>query len=247
MITDGFAPLTITLLLVLTILVPVLGVWDYRKLLRKIREGRSDARLNSFLWTIAVQWILTLGFLAWWLRADGELASLRLVPAVAGWQWLAIGAGLAGVAFLVLQMTSVLRSPEKLAQVREQTGALSGIAPQSAAERRVFALMAITAGICEEILFRGLLLAVLVALTGTWPAVILSSAIFGLGHAYQGWKGVGKTGAAGLLLALLAVGSGSLFVPILVHAVGDLTSGRLLEAASRGRGEIQEYSPQSVR
>jgi membrane protease YdiL (CAAX protease family) len=64
--------------------------------------------------------------------------------------------------------------------------------------------------------------------------VILSTVIFGLGHAYQGVKGIVKTGAAGLVLALLAVGSGSLFIPILLHAVGDLTSGRILGAATRG-------------
>jgi membrane protease YdiL (CAAX protease family) len=63
--------------------------------------------------------------------------------------------------------------------------------------------------------------------------VALSSAIFGLGHAYQGGKGIGKTGAAGLALAVVAVGSGSLFIPILLHAIGDMTSGFILREASR--------------
>jgi membrane protease YdiL (CAAX protease family) len=68
---------------------------------------------------------------------------------------------------------------------------------------------------------------------GTWPAVVVSTIIFGLGHAYQGWKGIGKTSTAGLALALLAVGSGSLFLPILLHAVGDLASGQMLGKSIR--------------
>jgi membrane protease YdiL (CAAX protease family) len=63
--------------------------------------------------------------------------------------------------------------------------------------------------------------------------VILSSAIFGLGHACQGWTGIAKTTAAGLVMALLAVGSGSLFIPMLLHAIGDLTSGHMMGRATR--------------
>ena len=48
---------------------------------------------------------------------------------------------------------------------------------------------------------------------GTWPAVALSSLIFGLGHAYQGPAGMGKTGLVGLVMALLTVASGSLVHP----------------------------------
>ena len=38
-----------------------------------------------------------------------------------------------------------------------------------------------------------------------------------------------------MVLALLAVGTGSLFIPILLHVVGDLANGRMLDKASRGR------------
>jgi membrane protease YdiL (CAAX protease family) len=55
--------------------------------------------------------------------------------------------------------------------------------------------------------------------------------IFGLGHAYQGWEGMGKTALVGLVLGLLAWFSGSLFVGMILHAVLDLTSGRILQAA----------------
>jgi membrane protease YdiL (CAAX protease family) len=226
-------PFALSLLLVLTLLVPVIGVWDYRRLLRQLGKGRPNARLVAYRWTIAVQWALTLGFGAWWLLAGGGLAPIRLLPQAAGLQWLVVGAGMVALALVLLQAITVLRSPEKLEQVRRQAGELRSIAPRSPAERRGFVLLSITAGVCEEILYRGLLIAVLAVALGLVPAIVLSTAIFGLGHAYQGWKGIGKTAAAGLVLALLAVGSGSLFIPIVLHALVDLTSGLMLGAASR--------------
>jgi membrane protease YdiL (CAAX protease family) len=229
----AFDPLAICLLVVLTLVAPIVGVWDYRRFLRRVREGHARARFNAYLWTIAVEWVSTAGFLAWWLLSGGTLAPLRLVPTANGLQWLAISAGLAIVALAIVQMAIVLRSPEKLEQVRRQSGELSAITPHTTAEQRAFAWVSITAGVCEETMYRGLLLAVLSAALGLWPAVVLSTVVFGLGHAYQGWMGILKTAAAGLVLALLAVGTGSLFIPMLLHAVGDFTSGRMMHAAWR--------------
>lgn len=227
---DLFALITLLLLIVVT---PLLGMWDFRRLLRWVAEGRSDARVKSYNWILITQWTLTLALLGWWILAGRNLTTIGLVPAAAGWQWLAIGLGVAAVAFQIWQMVSVLRSPHQLAKVRDQMGELSDLAPQSAREDRLFGLVSITAGVCEEILYRGLLLAVLVPVVGTWPAVLLSSLIFGLGHAYQGATGIAKTTFVGLILAVLAVFSGSIFVPMLLHAVIDLTSGRMMGAALR--------------
>ena len=220
-------------LLILTVVVPLLGIWDFRRLLRWTAIGRADARIKTYNWIIAMEWGMTLGFLIWWLLAGRDLAALGLVPAAEGWQWLAIGAGLAGVLFMIYQMASVMHSPDQLEQLRAKMGILSRLAPRSPREDRLFAMVSVTAGVCEEILYRGLLMAVLVPAVGTWPAVALTSVIFGLGHAYQGLAGFGKTTLVGLVMALLLVFSGSLFIPMLLHTVIDLTSGRIMGAALR--------------
>jgi len=228
MIPTATSPFAIALLLILAVVLPLLGVWEYRRFLRMVREGRTDARVVAYTWTIAVQWTLTLAFLGWWRLSGGELAPLRLTLGIAGKQWIAVGAGLALAAGAVVQMVAVLRSPERLAQLRGQADDLLAIAPRTPAESRLFAALSCTAGICEELLYRGLLLAVMGAAVGLWPAVLLSTLVFGLGHAYQGGVGILKTAAVGLALALLAVGGGTLFLPMLVHAVIDLVNGPML-------------------
>lgn len=90
-----------------------------------------------------------------------------------------------------------------------------------------FSMVAVTAGICEEALFRGFLLWYLGSLVPLIPALVLGAVLFGMAHAYQGTKGVIQTGTVGLGLVLLYKISGSLWVPMVVHIFVDLNSGLL--------------------
>ncbi|WP_266181745.1 CPBP family intramembrane glutamic endopeptidase [Dyella humicola] len=102
------------------------------------------------------------------------------------------------------------------------------LAPVSPRERYWWALVSLTAGICEEILFRGFLLQYLRGHLDGGPhmnivfAWLVSSIAFGLGHLYQGWAGVCRTTVAGLALGMLAILSGTLALPIVLHVLADL-------------------------
>ena len=99
--------------------------------------------------------------------------------------------------------------------------------------RRAFDAVSVTAGVCEEVIFRGFLIAYLMAALGApfWVAGLLSSVIFGFAHAYQGPAGIPRTAAVGGMLAILYGLTGSLWAPIVAHAVIDITSGRIAFAA----------------
>lgn len=220
------------LLIGLTAIVfPILGARGHRDLMHQIKRGMPGARTDTYKSYLKIHWPLTIGLLVWWLLMGKGLDAVGLVPVANGWQWLAIGLGLAAVAVQITYVVVALRDADKLAQVRQQMGELSMLAPQTPAEQRLFGVVSVSAGVCEEIVYRGLLLATLVPLVGTWPAVVLSSCIFGLGHAYQGIAGIAKTSLVGLVFALLTVFSGSIFIAILLHAVIDLTSGRVMGRA----------------
>jgi len=231
--SNPFDIFTLVTLLILAVIMPLNGIWDFRRLLRWIEEGRADARIKSYTWILIMQWGLVLGLGGYWVMAGRGLAPLRLIPTAAGWQWLAVGIGATVTAYTVWQMFTIIGSSDKLDEARDQIGELIGLAPQSAGEMRWFNSVAVTAGVCEEILYRGILLAAMTPLVGMWPAVFISSVIFGLGHAYQGPAGILKTSLIGLFLALLTVFSGSLFVAMLLHTVGDITSGRIMAAADQ--------------
>ncbi len=224
---------TLIILFLLAVAYPLMGVQDFRLLLRRTREGVADARVKFYKAYLMWLWPLTIGLVAWWLLSGNGLESLGLIPVADGRQWVAIGVGVFVLLAQVIYLETVSRNADALTKIKKQMGALSNLAPQTRAENRLFGMVSITAGVCEEILYRGLLLATLVSLVGTWPAVAISSLIFGLGHAYQGISGIAKTGLVGLVLALFTVFSGSLFIAIVLHAVIDLTSGRIMRRALR--------------
>ena len=102
---------------------------------------------------------------------------------------------------------------------------MADLLPTTRAERRSFALLAVTAGVTEELLYRAWLpwfLVLAAPVGGYGGAALVASVAFGLGHAYQGVRGVLLAGAAGFLLAQLYLSTGSLLLPVLLHVLVDL-------------------------
>ena len=99
------------------------------------------------------------------------------------------------------------------------------IAPRTTAELAVFILVAITAGVWEELVYRGFALWYLSPRVGLVGALTLSSVAFGAGHLYQGWRGFVLTTLLGLSFGLLYIGSSSLWWLMAAHALIDIQAG----------------------
>jgi membrane protease YdiL (CAAX protease family) len=99
------------------------------------------------------------------------------------------------------------------------------VLPRTAGERRLFTVVGVTAGVCEEWLYRGFFLAVVAAAGGglpTWVLVLAAAVAFGLAHAYQGRAGIVGTGLLGGGMAAMYLQTGSLLLPVVLHALIDL-------------------------
>jgi membrane protease YdiL (CAAX protease family) len=99
--------------------------------------------------------------------------------------------------------------------------------PQTPREFAIYPIAAVAGSTCEELLYRGFLIGTLTPLISTPGAVLLSSALFGLGHAYQGWLGIVRTTLIGLSLGVAFALTSSLWWLIIAHSVANL-SGVLL-------------------
>jgi membrane protease YdiL (CAAX protease family) len=103
--------------------------------------------------------------------------------------------------------------------------------------------IALLPGVCEELLFRGLVLPSFVRTAGPALAVLLSAALFGILHVQLGlppmFDRVPFAFAVGLGLGALRLRSGSLWAPVLAHAtLNTLTFVVvLLTDAARGASE----------
>jgi membrane protease YdiL (CAAX protease family) len=98
--------------------------------------------------------------------------------------------------------------------------------PRRPLEIALWIAVSISAGISEEIAFRGYFQRQFGALTGSkWAAVCMQAVLFGMGHGYQGMQAMAKIAVFGAMFGVLAIWRQSLRPGIITHAFGDILSG----------------------
>jgi len=210
--------------LVLGLLLPWRGRVRMKKLLAMPQVDTRD-RLRLYSSTIAFQWCAAV-VVAWRAWAHGFTAS-ELGLTIHD-RTRIVGASIVGTAtiaaFQWLNLRRVGRIPA------EARGALQAIAerilPQSTAELLPYLALAMTAGLCEEFLYRGFAVAVLVQVGfQAWAVVLLSAVLFGLAHSYQGRSGMVMTLFVGLVLGTSRMAYASLVPAIFWHSAVDVVAG----------------------
>lgn len=130
--------------------------------------------------------------------------------------------GLILAAFILLGGFLVLRRALGI----QEAPFLAQLLPKTGREKVVFVFLSFSAGLGEELAYRGFLVPALVAVFGSvWAAVLLSSIVFGILHAYQGWLGMVRTALLGMVLATSFILTGSLWPAIIAHAMLDVLVG----------------------
>ncbi len=231
------------LVAILLIVEPVLSVTDYRKLKSQLNAGKPTARLFLYRSWIAWSWGLTLAVAALWLVYKRSIGQLGFGLETGTGFWIGLVLTVVACGLAIMQTIALRRDPEKSRAMAKQFEPVKEMIPHTNQEAREFVALSITAGICEEILYRGYLMLYIssaIAIEGMWLAALLSSLAFGLAHTYQGPKGVLRVSLLGLVFAGLYLLTGSIWLPIVLHAVIDLVSGSL------GRAVIAADEAQQV-
>ncbi len=118
--------------------------------------------------------------------------------------------------------------------IRRKTGSVENqvvrdIMPVTSREKWLFAGLSLCAGLGEELTYRGYAVSVLVMATGsTFFALVSTSLAFGVLHSYQGKLGVVRTGVVGFFMGAAFLHTGSLWPPMVAHALIDLVAGLVL-------------------
>jgi membrane protease YdiL (CAAX protease family) len=218
---------------ILVLVVPCVVVLDYRKLIRALQAGDHDARLRAYRQSIGVQWGFTALLVGFWLWTGRTLPALGLGLVATPGLWVGLALTLAACAFLIYQVALVRRHPEAREAVRAQIGSLRPLLPHTRREERGFTALSVTAGVCEEVVYRGFLMAYFDGF-GVVSAILLSTLAFGLAHAYMGKVAAIRAGFIGLVVAGLYWLTGSLWASMLLHVTADTTSGIMARVSYRG-------------
>ncbi|WP_338517405.1 CPBP family intramembrane glutamic endopeptidase [Alteromonas gracilis] len=218
----------IELLLLLSLcLFPAIELHSGGNTKRRIQEGKIT-KVRAYQETIVMLLLPTL--LLVFLLIFGELRAFDLGLAVKNEisQTIAFLLLLVVLCYYATSFCLTFKNEQTKRRLREQLASLNWMLPTTSKEVNWFVFgVSLVAGVCEELLFRGYLIHTIDSHWGMAIAIILSSALFGLCHVYQGWINVLRTGLVGLFLAIVYVWSGSLIVVIVLHIAQDAYVGAL--------------------
>ena len=221
------APIDFVFVFVLVVVASLVEqFWFWPQFRAGVASGDPEARGRGYQRGIIGQWAFVVAAAAIWIAHGRTLTDLRL-SAPGGWR-LVLGIVIVGamVALVILQIRALMRVTDaRRVVLRPKLGSVSFLMPHTVREYRWFLVLSITAGICEELLYRGYLTWFLAPWLGTPGAFVAVVVLFGIGHAYQGRKGAIRATLAGAVMAAIVLATGWLVPAMIVHALVDAGSG----------------------
>ena len=190
---------------------------------KQLRAADHPNKTALYLTTTVWEWMLT-GYVLWGVRRRG--VSLNEVTG-AKWKSILDFARDFGIAVLFWLIALMVLGATALAlHFRGTKESVGFLAPRGFEQITLWILVCVTAGFCEETIFRGYLQKQFIAWSGNAAAgVITSAAVFGACHVYQGVKPAIVIMVYGLMFGILAQWRKSLRPGMMTHALHDTVSG----------------------
>jgi CAAX protease family protein len=186
--------------------------------------GAVHGRVAGYLIIMAFEWAVV-AFIWFGLRLRG----VRLADIVGG-NWTRPVAVLRDLAIAIGFLLVALGVLNGLGHLLKAVpgDALRRLFPRSSMEVFLFLMVTLTAGFCEEVIFRGYLQRQFAAITSAVSGgIVLQGIVFGAAHAYQGWKFVVLIVFFGWMFGLLAHWRRSLRPGMIAHFLQDGVGGLL--------------------
>lgn len=190
--------------------------------------GRGN-HLFTYLTTIAWEWILV-AFVLWGARKRG--VTLRTLV---GGRWnspedalidVAIAVGFWIVSALILFLAAAALGLTDITKFEAAKKAIDVLKPNGTLESVIWVCLSLTAGFCEEVIFRGYVQKQFFAWTRSEiAAVLLQALVFGAAHSYQGARLATVVTVYGMLFGVLAALRRSVRPGMMAHAMQDTLSG----------------------
>ncbi|HZM82257.1 MAG TPA: CPBP family intramembrane glutamic endopeptidase [Candidatus Limnocylindrales bacterium] len=222
-----FGPAAIAIVAALVAVLVASGWLGRNRFVRLLKAVRQNPRaLDRFYRrTIVSTWIIGL------VVPVVLLLEPDLSPADVGLRWPA-GDGLDYVVALLLVSTIVFGGLRRRRLIQSGRWADAGrspmmaLLPRTPTQRRLAVGISVTAGVVEEAIFRGLLIASAVAIlrVPVEVAALLTLILFAWGHQYQGRAGMLGAGLLGVMFTGLYLISGSILLPAILHTTQDLVA-----------------------
>ena len=219
---------------------PVVGHVLHRRFEGRLRTD-PGARRSFYRRLLVLEWGLALLALVVWLaapgrrrrrrsgcagRSSGRARSPALVVVARAGLRRSSPRGRCAAARCSRRAEPRRAGPGRAGTPSRRAHATLALLPRTPGERRLFTSSGVTAGVCEEWLYRGFFLAVVAALAGGLPTGVARRSSRRSPSAWRtptrARSGIVTTGVLGGVMAALYLQTGSLLLPVLLHAAIDL-------------------------
>jgi membrane protease YdiL (CAAX protease family) len=210
----------------LLIVLGMMGFWAYRGAVDA--DVLTHARINRvafYIVTIVFEWLM-LGVVVLGVRLHRSPMSTVFGERWRSMREVARDVGIAAAFWLVsaIILSATIGHPKEAAP----SDVVQALLPRGALESALWIAVSVTAGICEEGIYRGYLQRQLIAFSRSPAIGIVGSAIvFGAGHAYKGGAGAVRIVLFGALFGILAYWRKSVRPGMIAHAFTDSFAGVL--------------------
>lgn len=144
------------------------------------------------------------------------------------WSALALGVGI-GLGLLLLNRLFLTPLIDHITGSQRDLSAFDSLRGNPRALLAMLPPLWVSAGLCEEIVYRGYLISQIAMLFGMSrvsqvAAVLVAAALFALAHAYQGVSGMLVTGTLGVIFGAQFLQQRNLWANVAAHITGDTAS-----------------------
>jgi membrane protease YdiL (CAAX protease family) len=205
---------------IIVIVVPILSIYE----IRRLKTSQDPyGKIKCYLKSIAILWTITGAI--WYISSPSEVFYFSYSIDIS--RMISVFIILFFIFFIVTTIVplflfrhQVFR--DKLSDTFKER---QFIFPVTRLETYLFGLVAVSVGICEEVIFRSFLVTYLYNLPlglSITASFIAAGIVFGLGHFHQGANGVVSATIVGFLMSYMFIETGSLLLPMIVHAIYDM-------------------------
>jgi hypothetical protein len=187
--------------------------------------NKEKAKSKGYYETIAYLWVLVLPIFIMCIVGGISLADIGFRSILFSHNiWFTIIVVVATFALFIYEFLIPMVSKRYIEQILKDEPEAIDEYPQTNKEKWLYTFQTLSSAVCEEIVYRGFFLFLLLIIFPGIPIILIimiAFVTFGMGHLYQGLRGVVETGLFGALSMSLIIVTNSLLPSILLHFLSD--------------------------
>jgi membrane protease YdiL (CAAX protease family) len=185
-----------------------------------ILKSVGNSKLSGYKRSMFLFWLLSSLILVNHFIIVGYKLNFSFSLNIVSWIIIVVSIG-----FTIYQFSQLRVDAQNFHSYKSRLSPFSHYLPINKTQRNYFILLSISAGICEELIFRLFLVNFVNEFIHIIISIILINLIFGAAHLGSGLKNMLSATMLGLIFSIIYYYTNNIWIPMFIHTVIDLSTG----------------------